>query len=140
MPTADTFHVALGCSWCGYLDNRHAVLTRWSSPALETVEDGPRASGASYRLVDPVPGLGVDRGRFHGLSRCAGCGARFCWWILTGAGRVREVVPVESLDGRCEACRARGGVGVARIFPGHQKPCTDPPPGLACARIKTVYD
>ena len=107
MPAADTFHVALGCSLCGYLDNLHTVATRWSSPALEPVEGGPCASGTLLRLGDAVPGLSTDRGRFHGLSRCARCGAWFCWWVLTEAGRVRGVVAVESLDGRCDVCSAR---------------------------------
>jgi len=100
----DSLHVALTCSRCWRTDNRHEVRTRWSSPALKPVERAPRASGVAYQLGAAVPGLEAERSRFHAVSR-RGCGARFCWWVATEAGRVQAVEPVESLDGRCDACR-----------------------------------
>lgn len=99
--------VVVGCSLCGRRDNAHRVLTRWSGPTLERAQDAPVATGREVRIGAAVPGLELGRARFHAISRCEGCGQRWCWWLLTSSGRALEVVPVEGDDGRCEVCRAR---------------------------------
>lgn len=109
MEPADVLRVVVGCTACGYRDGSHRVLTRWSGPTLERAHDAPVATGREIRLGAEVPGLERERARFHAISRCAGCGVRWCWWVLADRGRVIDVVPVEGDDVRCDACRARRG-------------------------------
>lgn len=105
MEPADVLRVVVACTVCGYRDGSHRVRTRWSGPTLERAQDAPVATGREVRLGAEVPGLELARARFHAISKCAGCGSRWCWWVLMSSRRVLDVVPVDGDDGMCEACR-----------------------------------